>query len=624
MPIIHHTPCHVREVVWSLAQTACDHCGEPAPRVWTTDRTAIDIDLDQPVLLLVTVSVHHCATCQHSFRAQPPFLRPEAIYTNRVVEKAVQAVWHDGMAMRRVPARLARDFWVQPDEGMVRRWVRAYRATLDFVTDYQPWVVREFSGILCVDEVYQGQLALLLAVDPAAPDGDRLVGYQLVHGSVDAASVEGFLTRLKEAGISPEQVITDGSALYPTVLTKVWPAVAHQLCLFHETRRVTKAVLEVISSVRKSLPNPPPSSGYRRSGRIRPSPPSDDPEDAATQRWQARYMERQHLLGEVHRLAKQGLSRRAIARQTGLHRQTVKAWLAHEPPTSELLDLPALPEPGSPRHPARPRARRSVLHSQVQALADEGLSYSAIARQLGLHRVTVSSWLHEEDEAQEPERGARPVSETTGAGEQAVRPEAAAPTAAPLAPWTSWEEVQAVREAVQKHRFLLLRRPEHLTAEQQAQVTELLASPLGSPLQVARDFLEEWYGVWGEQPGRRRSQEEAEARYLAWRLKPEYAALAPLRRVQERISQPRFEQLSQFLRDPRWEATNNGAERAGRAFRHRQAPHFNLRSEGTIEGALIVSACQRKAAALAPPLQALHTCQRGRKRGAADLRTVMA
>ena len=103
---------------------------------------------------------------------------------------------------------------------MIRRWVRTYRETFDFVVDYQPWVVSEFSGILCVDEVYQGQLALLLAVDPAAPDGDRLVGYQLVHGIVDATIVEAFLARLKDAGVAPEQVITDGSSLYPIRLAQ--------------------------------------------------------------------------------------------------------------------------------------------------------------------------------------------------------------------------------------------------------------------------------------------------------------------------------------------------------------------------------------------------------------------
>src|SRR5260370_24084868 len=59
---------------------------------------------------------------------------------------------------------------------MVRLWCRSFADQLDFSVDYQPWVVANFSGILCVDEVYQGELALLLGVDPAAPDGDRLVG----------------------------------------------------------------------------------------------------------------------------------------------------------------------------------------------------------------------------------------------------------------------------------------------------------------------------------------------------------------------------------------------------------------------------------------------------------------
>jgi hypothetical protein len=154
-------------------------------------------------------------------------LRRDAIYTQQVVRKAVQSVYEDGMALRRVAgahwARLARDFWVCPSEGMMRAWCRSYGAAFDFAADSQPWVVSEFSGILCVDELYQDRLALLLAVDPAAPDGDRLVGYQLVHGSIDAPEVERFLTRLEAGGIEPDEVITDGSPLYPTVLAQVWP-----------------------------------------------------------------------------------------------------------------------------------------------------------------------------------------------------------------------------------------------------------------------------------------------------------------------------------------------------------------------------------------------------------------
>ena len=72
----------------------------------------------------------------------------------------------------------------------------------------------------------------------------------------------------------------------------------------------------------------------------------------------------------------------------------------------------------------------------------------------------------------------------------------------------------------------------------------------------------------------------------------------------------KFKQMSQFLRQPAWEATNNGAERAGRAF----APHFNLRSQEAIAGALTVTACLRKEAATRPVAQPLHCCQRGRKK----------
>ncbi|MBI3942187.1 MAG: hypothetical protein HY326_04170, partial [Chloroflexi bacterium] len=236
---VNQTVCHVYDVCYSLTEALCSLCGQMVSRFSLAERTAIDLNLDHPVLLHITVSVHYCATCHHYFRAQPPFLRADAIYTNRVITKAVQSVYRDNMAVRRTALRLARDFWVNPSESMIRQWCRTYSATFNFETDYQPWVVSEFSGILCVDEVYQDKLALLLAVDPAAPDGDRLVGYQLVTGSLDASDMEAFLTRLKAAGIAPAEVITDGSSLYPAILRKIWPQAAHQLCLFHETRRVT-------------------------------------------------------------------------------------------------------------------------------------------------------------------------------------------------------------------------------------------------------------------------------------------------------------------------------------------------------------------------------------------------
>ena len=605
---INHTLCQVREVAYLLPTVPCDRCQQPSARFSTAERVAIDLDLDNPILLLITVSVHFCAPCQHYFRAQPPFLRPDASYTNRVVATAVAAVDPDGMAMRRVPERLARDFWVRPSEASIRQWCRAYQTCFDFVTDYQSWVVQEFSGVLCVDEVYQGQLAFLFAVDPAAPDGDRLVGYQLVQGDVDAALVEQFLQQLRAAGIQPDQVITDGSSLYPPVLTKIWPTAAHQLCLFHEPRHVTRAVLQVIQSLRRSLPTPPPKPGRRWGGRLRASPPTDKPDDPEYQRWQLRQATRQAGIAQVHLLARQGQSQRAIARQLGLHRKTVKVWLALEAPSQVEDELShdwhdrILPNAATMR-----RQARQAKHDQVRALAQQGLSYSAIARQVGLHRVTVSTWLNQEASDDQLQSEAEPQTSTTGMD----MPSEPSLTQPPL-PWQQWDQVRVVREGLQEHRYLLLRRPDHLTAEQQAQIDALLASPVGPQLQVARRFVEEWYLLLHDADGQRRTLEEARERFAAWSSAVAYASVAPRRRVQERMT-AEFERLSQFLRNPEWEATNNGAERAGRAFRHRQAAHFNLRSKPAMEGAIVVTACQRKAAATRGRKKELARSGRGRK-----------
>jgi hypothetical protein len=530
------TPCTIRRVSWSLASAVCDRCGRSASRVWDVTRTAIDIDLEQPVLLGVIVSVHHCRPCRRYFRAQPPFLRSGATYADRVVQKAVASVHQDGMAMRRVPARLARDFWVRPSEKMVRLWCQTFAGSVDFATDYQPWVVESFSGVLCVDEVYQGKVALLLAVDPAAPDGDRLVGYELVQGTVDQAAMGAFLRRLAAIGIVPDQVITDGSALYPSLLAEVWPTAVHQLCLFHETRRVTAAVDEVAKAVRKALPKPPPATRPTLAGRPRTSPPPAEDVDAVTERWRWREATRQAGHARVHELRRRGLSVRAIATQTGFNRRTVTAWLQGASPA--VMDGESVaPAPASPA----------------------------------------------------------PLAE-----------------APPPAPWTSWDEVRQMGERLKKGKPLLLRRADHLTGAEQAQLDALLADPSSADLRLARAFLEAWYGLWRDETGQRRPFTEAQDRYERWRTDAEFARLAPLRRVQQSVDPARFARLSHFLTDPTWEATNNGAERMGRSFRQTSAPHFTLRTTRSIDAALKVRAYLKKAATTAPPSLSPTRSSRGR------------
>ena len=609
---INQTQCLVRQLRYCQASVLCDRCQGEAGYYSTAGRTAIDLDLARPVLLRVTVSVHYCARCQHYLRAQPPFLRPDGIYANEVVRKAVSSVYEDGMAMRRATARLARDFWVRPSEASIRFWCKEYAAGFDFVTQYQPWVVQEFSGVLCVDEVYQDKLALLLAVDPAArAAGDQLVGYQLVHGTVTAVEVKNFLVRLQAAGIEPQQVITDASALYPTVLAQVWPQAAHQLCLFHETRRIVQAAMKAVHAVRRNLPKAPPAPVLHVGGRLCDKPPSSDETDAASQRWYWRQIHRCEQIAEVHALAQQGLSQRAISQQTGHHRATIKQWLAQaipalpaDTPTSRS-DIAALPGP------QQRREQRRRLLARVQALVEEGLSDSAIARQTGIHRLTVKKWAAcPPPWAEEEPTPAKPETEIS-----------------PPTGWSTWEEVRHVREALQKHRFLLMRRPDHLNGEEQAQIDELLASPIGDELRVIRNFVVGWFQLLYNEHGQRRTVDDARSSFIAWQTNPSYASNPQLQRIVEAMTIEKFAQLSHFLCNPGWEATNNGAERTARTFRHRQAAHFNLRSVDAIDAAVGIAAHLQHEMRRQPQPQPFHTCQRGRhkrKNSTDNLPTVLA
>jgi hypothetical protein len=78
------------------------------------------------------------------------------------------------------------------------------------------------------------------------------------------------------------------------------------------------------------------------------------------------------------------------------------------------------------------------------------------------------------------------------------------------------------------------------------------------------------------------------------------------------VDPPRFRQLSHFLTNAAWEATNNGAERMGRAFRHLSASHFTVRTILSIDTALKVRACLRKEEVITQPLVLANRSSRGR------------
>jgi hypothetical protein len=215
----------------------------------------------------------------------------------------------------------------------------------------------------------------------------------------------------------------------------------------------------------------------------------------------------------------------------------------------------------------------------VHALHQRNVPLRAIARQTGRSRSTIDIWLQQPA----PDLEQSDVVTLLSDVRPAVQPRQLPP---PPAGWASWEDLQAVRATLASRRYLMLRRPDHLTGSEQALIDQALASPSGPALQVARSFLEDWYGFWTDETGQRRTVVDAQARYQAWCTNSAYQHVAPLQQVIKAVSAARFEQLSHFLKHATWEATNNGAERVGRRSRQLQGPHFNLRTPESIARAL--------------------------------------
>jgi hypothetical protein len=310
----------------------------------------------------------------------------------------------------------------------------------------------------------------------------------------------------------------------------------------------------------------------------------------------------------MHQLCLFHATRRVVHAVNDVVKQ-VRRSLPTPPPTSRptLLGTLRRTPPAADQHDADSEryrwrlARRTLGIAQVHALHQHVASARAIGRQLGVNHGTVRQWLKLTPPDAATVAG---LSSTTGVL-PIVEP--------PPAPWKDWDEVRRVREDMRLHRTLFLHQPENLTTEERQRLTDLLNGPVGAELRVARTFLEEWFAIWQDDVGNRRTPHEAERQYLVWQANAEASKVAALRRQQQHLDINHFRRLSAFLCDPTWEPTNNAAERGGRSFRHGQHPHFRLRLLRSIEADLKMRAYLKKERFCSPPPSRLHRCQRGRR-----------
>jgi hypothetical protein len=228
----------------------CPKCGKHGRRARKLDPRLVRTVAYKAIVYLEITCGEYRAKCDccTTFRNTPEGVLPRAHYDNKVRDLVLDRILKDGMNIERTLESLHREFLLDLSTGFVYDVLRDRAGQLD-LADHRRMVLENFSGTLCVDELHLGQFTLLLATDPIR---DLPVAFALVSAN-DQDHMRGFLKNLKNWGLIPRVVITDGSNLYPAVLAELWPEADHQLCVFHIVKEINKLILDALRRLRMRM-----------------------------------------------------------------------------------------------------------------------------------------------------------------------------------------------------------------------------------------------------------------------------------------------------------------------------------------------------------------------------------
>ncbi len=253
----------ITRIRYAPKRAPCPTCGRRGQSKRILHRRLRTLAYHRIAWLEVTYAVYQsrCACC-HYFRTWPLDVPPKADYDATVRQAVLDRLLHDRLNVEQTRAAMKRDFLVELSECFVYDCLRWQLTRLNLAT-HRRMVLQRFSGTLCVDELHLGVYTLLLATDPLA---DLAVGFALV-GANDKDHMRRFLRNLACWGLRPEVVVSDGSNLYPELLTQIWPQARHQLCVFHLLRDLLDKVLAAVRRLRRAQASRGRAGRKRRRGR---------------------------------------------------------------------------------------------------------------------------------------------------------------------------------------------------------------------------------------------------------------------------------------------------------------------------------------------------------------------
>jgi len=242
----------------------CPACGTKGRRVQVSPHWVPHVGLlNRRSWIYAEVGVYKAkCTCCKYFQAPIPGVPPRGRYSYEVRNTIANAVIRDRMPYRLVVQRMAEDYGLDLSVGYIHACFVWAHTQIDLEA-YWDFVVSNFSGVLCIDEVHDSGRVILFASDPLS---DFTVSFELVEAN-DQEHMDTFLQKLKERGLKVKVAITDGSPLYKDSLQSYWINLEHQLCVFHVIKEVNKLILDGVRSIKNRIQRQGNKGRKRRKGR---------------------------------------------------------------------------------------------------------------------------------------------------------------------------------------------------------------------------------------------------------------------------------------------------------------------------------------------------------------------
>jgi hypothetical protein len=216
-------------------------------------RTVEHLGVEQPTYLVLRVPKYACraAACPRKYFtpsvAEAP---PRARTSRRLQQTAVRRYRRGRAALREIERQVREDFHAGTGKSSVLRWHLAAVAA-----DFPRPERLPFSGVLCIDEVYDRvggrRVPTWTCVDPLAG-----LTIRIPIARADAASLAAAMRQVRALGANPKVIVSDLWAAYPEALAQVWPRAERQVCWFHVMQWVTRTLAELLKQVADTWPEP--------------------------------------------------------------------------------------------------------------------------------------------------------------------------------------------------------------------------------------------------------------------------------------------------------------------------------------------------------------------------------